>query len=352
MKPCAAALALALAACNNGFDHQYLVTDLRVLSIHVEVQGSGVDPDGVTTATQADGIPGDMLERSALVANPTGRAGVAVRWYGCLPTPDETLPPCADPAFLSDPSRLDNAADKGVLPLGTCSPVDGVCSVTVPLPAASDPTYGTQVQSALDFILSIAVNDLAYRCRLYADMPIVAVAVADGRRDVALKRVRITPSESTILEKLPEDPYVVNHNPIVQEIVRAPTATDGSCGGGTAVTPVTFPAGQTVLCGEPPDVGFPGTAETFNVCVVEMGSDGNPVLTLTPTSEHFSWQWFTTGGEFPDFGEGIGNATGKSLSFVRPPDPFTLWAILRDGRGGEVWFRQKVCSTDGLSCPP
>ena len=337
MKPFAAALALALAlaACNSGFDHQYLVTDLRVLAIHVEVQGSGVDPYGVTTATQADGIPGETLLLDALVANPTSLSGVTVRWYGCMPTADETLPPCMDPAFLADPSRLDSAA--GVVPLGTCEPLDDVCSVAVPVPAATDPIYGAQVQSALDFILSIAVKDPAYQCRLYADMPIVAVAEAEGRRDVALKRVRITPSESTILEKLAEDPYVLNHNPVVQEIVRAPTATDGSCGG-TAVTAEPFPTGQTVLCAD----AAHGAAETFNVCVVHLDRDGNPVLELDPTSEDLTWQWFTTGGEFPDFDEGIGNATGQSPAFVRPPGPFTLWAILRDGRGGEVWLRRYV----------
>jgi hypothetical protein len=34
---------------------------------------------------------------------------------------------------------------------------------------------------------------------------------------------------------------------------------------------------------------------------------------------------------------GLGNAEGSHLDFVAPPGPFTLWLILRDGRGGDAW---------------
>lgn len=321
-----AGFALALAACNSGFEPQYLVQDLRVLAIDAEVVGT----------TAADAIPGDTLGLTALVANPLGRAGLTVTWYGCLPTADESLPPCADPAYLADSSRLATAAavsGSGVLALGSCTPSadDGVCSVTVAIPAIQD------VTNALAFIVNYAEQDPAYKCRLYAEMPVVAVAEAVGGHDVALKRARVTPDPATLPTDL-AGVYVRNLNPGVLEVYRAPTDPSGGCVGGTPITPEPFPTGQTVLCAD----AWPSSDQSYNQC--------SPTGDLIPTYEDLSWQWFTTGGEFPDFGEGIGNATGRSVDFIRPPGPFTLWAILRDGRGGEVWLRRHVCPPDATNC--
>jgi hypothetical protein len=41
-------------------------------------------------------------------------------------------------------------------------------------------------------------------------------------------------------------------------------------------------------------------------------------------------------GEFPEF-SGLGNATGSDVEYTRPAGAFTLWVILRDGRGGAGW---------------
>jgi hypothetical protein len=86
--------------------------------------------------------------------------------------------------------------------------------------------------------------------------------------------------------------------------------------------------GETVLCAStiPP-------FQEFNVC----GPTGEREL----VGEDLSWQWYSTGGEFPEF-DGIGNATGGSVDFVRPAEPFTIWAILRDGRGGEDWLERII----------
>ncbi len=52
--------------------------------------------------------------------------------------------------------------------------------------------------------------------------------------------------------------------------------------------------------------------------------------------ESLEWQWYVTDGEFPEEG-GVGNATGGDVDFIRPPGGFTLWTIVRDGRGGSDW---------------
>jgi hypothetical protein len=84
-----------------------------------------------------------------------------------------------------------------------------------------------------------------------------------------------------------------------------------------------------VICG----VYTSGSVQDINVC------DPDP----RPAQEGLEWQWYVTDGEFPDEG-GVGNARGDHLDFVRPPGPFTLWGILRDGRGGVDWVTFDVAA--------
>jgi hypothetical protein len=99
------------------------------------------------------------------------------------------------------------------------------------------------------------------------------------------------------------------------------------CAGGTSISAGPFPARKTMLCGAPASA-----AETYNVC------DPGVVAQL---DENLGWQWYVTEGDFPEEG-GVGNATGDQVEFVRPSGPFTLWAILRDGRGGTDWVSYAV----------
>ena len=46
-------------------------------------------------------------------------------------------------------------------------------------------------------------------------------------------------------------------------------------------------------------------------------------------------------GDFPEF-TGVGNAVDASPEFERPASAFTLWVVLRDGRGGADWTRREV----------
>lgn len=304
------ASALALTGCDPGFEPQYLVKDLRILAVQAEAQGS----------TSADVSVGDTLVLRALVANPRGRAGLAVSWYGCLPLADESLPPCADVEFLANPARL--ATDSRVVKLGTCEPdAAGVCAVAGAVP---------DVSAALSFALQAAVRDPAFSCRPYSELPVVAVANAEGRQTIALKRVRVVPSSAELAAIAVTDSYVTNSNPAIESVVRARPQW-GTCTGGIAIGPDPFPSGETTLCATPAT----GWSQEFETC----GPGGTRAL----THESAEWQWFTTAGDFPEFdAEMAGNANRNEPRFIRPPGPFTIWTIMRDGRGGEGWLRRDV----------
>jgi hypothetical protein len=95
------------------------------------------------------------------------------------------------------------------------------------------------------------------------------------------------------------------------------------------VTVTPYVRGETVLCG----IVRSGSTQLYNVC----DAAGVP----EPVREGISWQWYVTAGEFPD-ADGIGNATDNPIDFIRPAGAFTLWGIVRDGRGGEWWLTRYV----------
>ncbi len=304
----APALLLALA-CDTGFDPQYRVSDLRILGVRAQVVGS----------TSADASAADTLQLEALVANPLGRTGLAVRWFVCAPAGSAVLP-CLEPELLKDPDRL--AAQPGVFEL---PPGAGTGERPPEIALGSLPPEARQaLDAALQAARDLAAGTPTYLCRMYVEVPVVAVASAEGLTQVAVKRVRVVPPPPY---EEPFDAYLPNRNPVAEDVRRGPTNPDG-CLGGASLVPAGFPAGRTVLCG----VGdAPGS---FTVC-----GPGGPQATAY---EQQSWQWFTDHGTFPEFDDGVGNATGKHVDFDRPAGAFTLWVILRDGRGGESWWSAQV----------
>jgi hypothetical protein len=295
----APAALLAALACDTGFAPQYRVTDLRLLAVRAHVVGS----------TAADASPGDQVQLEALVANPLGRGPVSVRWFACAPTGTDALPPCLDQDLLRDPDAL--AATPGVVALG-----EGERPAPIPV---------VDVAGALDAAIRLATDEPTFQCRLYAEVPVVVLVDAEGLRATAVKRVRLTPRPEDLAGTPLEGGYVPNLNPVVHDVVRAPTA-DGDCATGQPVGP-DLPAGRVVLCGRGDAPG------EYNVC--------GPAGERTRTRESRSWQWYVTAGTFPDE-EGVGNVIDPSPEFERPREAFTLWLILRDGRGGEGWLRRDV----------
>jgi hypothetical protein len=312
------ALPCAALACSPDFEPQYRVTDLRILGVRSEVAG---------TQRQADADLGDRVRLSVLVGNPLGRAPLRVRWATCLPDGSDALSACLDPDALRDLDAF--LARPGVLVLGEGTTIE----VTVP-----------QVAAAFDAIAARALAEPAFACRLYVELPVVVVAEAGGRREVAVKRVRLVPYRTFAEHPVLAGVYPPNENPGISGVQAA--ESDTQCGTSAAV-PIAAPCGSAcpfaacapdnfcaavppdglvVLCG----LARPASSERFDQCA----PDGARIAFHEP----LDWQWYVTAGTFPESGDGVGNAVGADVEFERPPGAFTLWVIVRDGRGGEGWL--------------
>ncbi len=329
MAPAALLLAL-LAACNKEFPPQYLVTDFRVLAIRAEVVGA--EP-------LADGDTGDTLRLTALLANPQGLSPVAVRWKACLPAQGQTVPPCLDATYLADPARLDGAP--GVVDLGSGD------AIQVPVPPEVAPYLATLVERA--------TADPVYACTLYAPVPVVAIATAGPQQRVALKGARLTPYREVAGTPL-EGAYVPNRNPFLDSVA-AGASEDEACNAGT---PAVRACASSADCGGaaclPDPAGGPGwcddprpAAGAF-LCArhpaeaVQTYFQCRPDGSRVELAEDLDYQWYVTGGSFDgptvEPVSGTGNVTDQSVSFWPPAGPFTLWVVVRDGRGGSGWLRR------------
>jgi hypothetical protein len=300
-----APLLALLAACNLDAPKQYLVPDLRIVAIQATAGG------GVTADLDLD--VGDAFRNvtlTALVLNPLGRTPIELRWYACLPAMPGTLAPCEDPEVLVDPGALD--ATPGVFPLGS-----GL-SVTVDLSSAS--AYAPALDLAKAMLLAAVASSPPLACQLYVPVPVVAV-VTDGEvTEVAVKHVRTSWSSS--LGPSLNGAYVLNENPAIDALQLDPTDED-ACTGPTPLAG-TLPAGESTVCAHPTDASF----GPYNYCDV----DG----TRTLLKEELDWQWYLSAGEIAQAGFD-GNAQANPIDLTAPAGSFTLWTIVRDGRGGASW---------------
>jgi hypothetical protein len=322
--------ALLLAACNEEFQPQYLVTDFRVLAIRAEVVGS--EP-------LADGDTGDTVRLEALLANPQGLSPVSVRWKACLPVPGQAVPPCLDSTYLSDPARLEGAP--GVLDLGT-----GL-AVQVPVPPELAP--------ALAALVDRAVAEPVYACTLYAQVPVVAIATAGSQQRVALKGARLTPWREVAGTPL-AGAYVPNRNPSLEAVVADPASRD-SCDGGTPTARACLttadcgglsclpdPAGGPGQCDDPRPVAGGTLCARQAAGAIQAFFQCRPDGSRVELAEELDYQWYVTGGSFDgptvEPVSGTGNVTDRAVTFWPPVAPFTMWVIVRDGRGGSGWLRR------------
>lgn len=311
MRPLLAA-ALLLAACNTNVDPQFRVADVRILAVR----------SGLTSGALADVRPGETLVLDALVANPLGRPGLAVDWFACLPAASDQVSPCSDTTLLSDPSRLPGLAagpNPPVLRLGAGARVE----YAVP-----------DLTEALDFVIRKAQREPTYACRLYAELVVAVVAGAEGKRSVAVKTVRVLPTDAQLAGAGVTSATDPNANPLLRPpadgVFFAPAGDDG-CEGGTPLAAAPLPGGKQVICAR----YVSQAPDRYRVC--------NPGGGATDGEEDLTWQWYVTGGDFPEVG-GVGNARGERREFTRPPGAFTLWAIQRDDRGGNDWVTVVVSS--------
>jgi hypothetical protein len=333
----AAIAALGLSACESGFDrNDQIVNSLRILGAAAHIDNN----DGVDWA---DADVGDTVTLSALVANPTNVPGVTVTWVTCLPSPNVT--PCTSETVLRAPQDLiAMAADptNGVILLGVGETIQYV------IPQEVQPLLTMLITSAEDPTTPNA------QCSLYKQAPVIIIAQgSDGSVVTALKNLRLSPwrqvGPSVSTPALQH--YIRNANPsitalnipndksaCVGQTLVASCQSDADCGGETCSSdgwcpPAPFPAGSQTICGQIPDAD----AQTYYYCGMD-GVDGSEL-------EYPSITWYATGGGQATISNSNTAGTPDLASrtfelYTRPPGPFTLYGVVRDGRDGENWIAQ------------
>jgi hypothetical protein len=308
------AAALAASACTTIPGDDLVVDRVRVVGARAQVAGPG---------DWADPGSGQQVTFSALVLDPKN-VGSTVRWTLCIPRSPFEVTPCEDQKLLTNPESI-VPAPPWILDLGTGPAVDW--------------TVTEEVRAELLALFGQPPGDPVLRCSEYLELPMLISAEGGGKRDVAIKRVRIAPlAEST------DSLYVRNANPVVAE-VRYDTGNDActggqrlawfagcggdaDCGGtarcrdGTCVAP--YPSGWHALCA----VAAPGSQQEVARC-----TSGGAVVEPRPV-ESLYHSWFSDGGEFDTSGTDLGPG---QIRFDARGQAATLWVLMRDGRGGESW---------------
>ena len=330
------------AGCESGFDrNDQIVNSLRILGAAAHIDnGDGVD--------WADAEVGDTITLRALLANPTAVPNVTVTWITCLPSLNNTLTPCSDEQVLRKPADLIMMASdptKGVIELG----VGETIQYTVP----------QEVQPLLDALVARADQNVNAECALYIETPLLIIAQGgDGSVVTALKNLRLSPWSQT--GPSATDPalqyYIRNANPAIaalnipndrsacagQTLVSACQA-NADCGGATCspdgwCPPAPFPGGPQTICAQLPDAtANPNEVQTYYYCGLD-GADGTE-------KEQPNITWYETAGAQGSISNsnpaGTPDLTSRTFeTFTRPPGPFTLYGVVRDGRDGENWVAQ------------
>jgi hypothetical protein len=200
-----------------------------------------------------------------------------------------------------------------------------------------------------------AQSQPAYACTLYAEVPVLVVATAGASRQMAVKRVRLTPYRELAGTPL-QDAYVPNLNPALIGVRASPSSTD--CAGG--VPAIRSCAGDAdcggVAClpagAGPGACDDPLAGDELTLCAVPAAGSAQSIFECNADgsrlrrAEGLNYQWYTTAGTFgsrdPSAGAGSGNQTGDRATFFPPTGPATLWVIVRDGRDGVGWLQRDL----------
>ena len=298
--------------CNTGFEPQYRVTDLRVLAIRSQVQ---------RRAPLADAAPRrHPRPRRARREPARARRADASRGSRACPPRDES------PAALRRPgvprgSRARLAARRAPS-TGRARPRASRCTAVAvrshPATALDD---GARVRRRLTRGAARATQ-----CRLYAELVVVAVAEARGTRSIALKRVRITPRAGRSRRSRARRTRTTRTPTRRSRTSSARPATAPPATGGAVARRRALPRRARPSSAASRE---PGSVEKFTVC----GPDG--ARTSTP-EERSRLAVVRDRGRVPRVRRRRRERDGqRTWTSSARRAPFTLWVILRDGRGGE-----------------
>jgi len=312
-----ALFALVFAACGSDFVPQSEIVGFRVL-------GMRADPP--------DLHPGDVASLRSLVVDPT-QPGLPMTMLYLACDPDPTglgSNACSQYQTVADAQGL--FLSDGGLPAGTHFLGINTASYTAPVglfdaqPADAIPRKAGVLAVVLAVALETDVSSLPQG--------------ADASQLFALVLSKQIPSQLVIKRlRVSEDPEL-NHNP---ELGLVATDTDVI----SATHPLLVLPGASVPL-------FASTSSGAHESYISIGLDG----TTDPRTETAEYSWFTSSGSFAQdrtvdsdtvqqyFNAPDGSGTGIDLAI--PSDRhFTLWVVVRDGRGGEDWQ-----SFPGLICDP
>ncbi|MBS2029636.1 MAG: hypothetical protein JST54_17165 [Deltaproteobacteria bacterium] len=313
-----ALFALLLAGCGTDFAPQSQVAGFRVL-------GMRADPP--------DLHPGDTANLASLVVDP-GQPGLPITMLYLACDPDPTglgSNPCSQYQTVADAQGL-FVADGG-LPPGAHFLGINTASYTAPagLFDAQPANAVTRQAGVLAVVLGVALGtDVSSLPQGASAAQLFQLVVSKQiPSQLVIKRLRVS-----------EEPNL-NHNP---ELGLVATDTD-------EIRP------------EHPLLALPGTSVPLfarassgaHESYVAIGLDGTP----DPRTETAAFSWFTSAGslaqdrttdndttvqQFLNIPDGVGDG----IEHVIPGDRhFTLWVVVRDGRGGEDWQ-----ALPGIVCDP
>jgi hypothetical protein len=292
-------LGLAFAACTPNWSPASVVDSLRVIGVRAE-------PPEIR--------PGQTAQLQQLIINPGGGPTTTL-WLGCDPDPfGEGRGACSDVTALSDASQLVNtsALPEGVKLVGfNDQAAYSVASTLFDVLAADDPR---RVTGTVGLIVSIAVAEEISPAATSAELSAVAGRVRDGTTASQLTLFRVAVSENP-------NP---NHNPIVDLM--------------TVNLQDVWP-GQTAMIEPVIDNPIDLAAHDYEAYdeVTPSGVQHN--------TENIVASWYTTTGRFTEDRVALLSAVKSKLTGPgSDPDDLvpvdrrgTLWAVLRDSRGGQVW---------------
>jgi len=312
----AGALATLATACDFGFKPQGLVEDLRVLGVR---------------STPADLAPGETAKLEALTPDPSGQP-TTVLWLGCEADPfNLNRTACADTQLLDDPaSFVGGELPNGVSLIG----FNQTAAYSTPpslfdvLPVDDPRRISGTVGQVLALAVAEAVSPFATKEELEALFD--RVKRKELRSIVSIFRVHVSES--------PER----NANPVL---------------GALTVDGVAWPEGAPLAV-------TPGAPVTVDLEVPD--ADFEPYTSLTPdgpvaSQERLLVSWYSTAGRLAPPRAALREdvktvltppGSGDATDPVPAARTATLWAVVRDTRGGQSWREWPVYVCDPAGAEP
>jgi hypothetical protein len=257
--------------------------------------------------------PGQAAVLQELIINPIPPGGTTTLWLGCDPDPfGEGRGACTDVGALSDTSSL---VDTTSLPPGVKLIGFNQAAAYAAAPTLFDvlpPDDPRRVSGTVGLVISIAVGEVVSPTATKAELAAVGDRVRNGTTPSQLTLFRVAVSEST-------NP---NHNPVADTLT-----VNGPWQNGATVQ---LQIGDNLM-----DL----TAHDFEK-YDEMTPSG-----VEHQTEQISVAWYATAGRFSEDRVTLGSDVKSKLTISQtdPDNPFpsdrhgTLWAVLRDSRGGQSW---------------